>query len=259
MPELVELCGVRFRFIDRVEVRRDQLGAPVEFRPYRVADGPAHIYGQGPFCEFDVAADVEDEGVYCLQVAGRPVYVGETVNLARRFGGQGYGRIESRDCVLGGPTTNCRVNSEILSATKRHETVELWFHKVHGRLKIEDNLLKSLEPVWNKRLGSPIGGQVSRGDWRQVTRQAREAGVLFGRDWRQGQAAFHGLLKRYPLDGMVYYERGLALQRDGRLLDAIVDLGRAQVLFPQEIWRKRAGAAVEQTRQKIGHVLEMYS
>ena len=78
-----------------------------------------HTYGGGKFCHFHVNVG-QDEGTYILTVNKIPYYVGECVNLYKRFN-SGYGNISPRNCYEGGQQTNCRINKSILKALKERK------------------------------------------------------------------------------------------------------------------------------------------
>jgi hypothetical protein len=85
---------------------------------YRNArDLPLNGHGAGPFCCFSIARGLNVPGVYVLTLAGEAVYVGKCTSLARRFGPQGYGAIQPKNCFVGGQSTNCKILSGALPAT----------------------------------------------------------------------------------------------------------------------------------------------
>jgi hypothetical protein len=108
-------------------------------------------YGNGPFCQFRLPADLVVEGVYALIVNDSVKYVGECESLASRYN-IGYGQISPRNCYEGGQNTNCKVNNLILQLAEKGEVVHLWFHLTDNRKTIERGLLSTLTPPWNGSL-----------------------------------------------------------------------------------------------------------
>jgi len=89
-----------------------------------------------------------------LTVRNEIKYVGECDDLFKRYG-MGYGNISPRNCFEGGQMTNCRINSDILSITKLNNSVDLYFFETNNRFKIEHELIKNQNPIWNKTSGKP--------------------------------------------------------------------------------------------------------
>ena len=109
-----------------------------------------HKYGNGPFCKFSVDKTCSSRsGVYLIVVNDEIKYVGECTDLYGRFSA-GYGNISPRNCFEGGQQTNCRINSKILSYFKAKQKIKLYFLESLNRHKIEDLLIESLKPLWNK-------------------------------------------------------------------------------------------------------------
>ena len=67
----------------------------------------------------------------------------------------GYGNISPRNCFEGGQSTNCRINSDILSLFKLKKSIQLYFLETKNRFKIEHELIINQSPVWNKTSGKP--------------------------------------------------------------------------------------------------------
>ena len=148
-----EFGGFLFRRIGPIKPERDPSGAVVEFMPQaryaNVRSRSLNPYGQGPFCRFTVARGMHVPGVYVLTLAGEPVYAGKCQDLAQRFGPQGYGSIQPRNCFVGGQSTNCKVNNRILRHTIRGQLIELWFHAADDPGPVERELVSRLRPSWN--------------------------------------------------------------------------------------------------------------
>lgn len=109
-------------------------------------------HGRGPFCRFTAAESVKHGGVYLITVDDEIVYAGKSQCLAKRFGPQGYGSIQTANCLKGGQSTNCRVNHLILVCVKEGRKIELWFHKTNDAGPLESRILHDELPPWNKNL-----------------------------------------------------------------------------------------------------------
>lgn len=113
-----DFAGYAFLSIGPIEPERDEKGAVLRFmaqsRYGNVRNFPLNNHGAGPFCRFSIARSVRSSGVYVVTVASKPVYAGNCVDLSRRFGSQGYGAIQPKNCFVGGQSTNCKVNHLIL-------------------------------------------------------------------------------------------------------------------------------------------------
>lgn len=147
-----------FDCIGSIEPQRGPTGAFIELMPqarYRdAANTPLHAYGSGPFCRFRIGRGLHTAGLYVLTLDVNPVYVGECVDLDKRWGPTGYGGISPRNCFRGGQPTNCRLNAAILASAKEGRKIELWFRQHDGntlsRVKAESELIRSLRPQWNR-------------------------------------------------------------------------------------------------------------
>jgi hypothetical protein len=108
-----------------------------------------HSYGEGPFCSFRIPNEYNGKtGVYLLKINGDIVYVGKTNDLGIRFN-QGYGNISPRNCYMGGPETNCRINNLILEEIKKGQSIELFFYETDDIDSVELSLISEKKPGWN--------------------------------------------------------------------------------------------------------------
>lgn len=147
--------GVSFRFV--CPIVPDRRGRNVAtFTPHeRYANPrgiPLHAWGSGPFCRFQITPQAPESGVYAIVVDGEVKYVGETENLTMRFNA-GYGSISPRACYVGGQSTNCHVNSLIVTEAVRGGggQIELWFTPTADRKRLEAELLRAVRPPWNRK------------------------------------------------------------------------------------------------------------
>lgn len=143
-----------FKLVCAIRPQIDEAGKIREFMPqaqYQNRKGYLlNPYGQGPFCKFRILNNIHDAGVYVLTVDGRPVYVGECINLSDRYN-SGYGNISPRNCYQGGQPTNCRVNNSVYNVAKAGHQIELWFFRTTKPRFIEIRLIEILRPEWNRR------------------------------------------------------------------------------------------------------------
>lgn len=149
------MSGLNFVTVDDLEPTRGPTGEIVEFMPQERFAGAAttllNRYGSGPFCRFNIPANwAGAAGVYLIRVDGAVRYVGECVDLARRFN-LGYGAIQPINCFVGGQPTNCKVNNLVLQSAQAGRTPELWFTPSVDRKAVEARLLRELRPTWNSR------------------------------------------------------------------------------------------------------------
>lgn len=150
-----EFGGHRFQLVGRIEPERDSNGSVREVMPqsrYRNTRGlPLNTHGIGPFCRFSIARGVQHSGVYVVTVTGTPAYVGKCRSLAQRFGPQGYGAIQPKNCFIGGQSTNCKINHLVLDCAKHGRRIDLWFHGSSNQDRIEGELISELNPQWNSQ------------------------------------------------------------------------------------------------------------
>lgn len=154
-PEAVEIGGVRFYFVATLDPDRGPDGSLIQYMPQAAYRNerrlPLNPHGQGPFCRFRIPGDLHHEGVYALTVAGQVKYIGECEDLSRRFGPTGYGSIQPRNCFVGGQSTNCKLNHNVLEAASQGRAVELRFCRTDDRRRLESAVLAQLRPEWNGR------------------------------------------------------------------------------------------------------------
>jgi len=205
-PRTIEIGGVQFAWVCRLDPERDKVGNIRDFKPqarYKNADRvPINRYGAGPFCRFRIPSGFPFSGVYALTIGGEIRYVGECVHLSRRFGPQGYGSIQPRNCFAGGQATNCKINNLILTSAIAGDAVDLWFHRTDHRKELEAALIAKISPPWNGRIAiqdvnstktiviSTTGINVLEGKDQQDNGRAAMTGQLAERIRRHANEAF---------------------------------------------------------------------
>lgn len=149
-------AGMTFQRVGAIDPERDAAGAIREFMPqsrYAKADTtPLNPSGAGPFCRFSVGQGINAAGVYVLTLDGAPVYAGKCENLAKRWGGMGYGAISPKNCFAGGQSTNCKINNRVLCHARAGSSLELWFHPTPDTAAAERALILELRPAWNSQI-----------------------------------------------------------------------------------------------------------
>ncbi len=147
----------KFDRVCEIIPKLDANNEAVEFFPqsrYKKQYLGLHKYGKGPFCKFTIGKQYFGKmGVYVILVNGEVCYVGECENFYDRF--YAYGNISPKNCFKGGRSTNCRINTNILTSFKSNNTIQLYFLETSDRFKIEHELIQELAPPWNKTLGKP--------------------------------------------------------------------------------------------------------
>ena len=141
-----------FTHICLIEPEVDDLGTVKKYMPqsryYKSEFIPLNKQGKGPFCKFRIDKSLQIEGVYIIRSNDEPVYVGECVNLSKRFN-MGYGQISPKNCFKNGQSTNCKVNNFILKESLKGSTIEMLFYETEKRNIIETDLIYKLNPIWN--------------------------------------------------------------------------------------------------------------
>lgn len=151
-----DFAGYAFDYIGPIQVERDLSGVVREFMPQSRYQNhralPLNDHGTGPFCRFTIASAVHTSGVYVITLVEQPIYAGKCRHLARRFGPQGYGAIQPKNCFAGGQSTNCKVNNLILQHARRGQQVGLWFHAVAEPAPVERDVILKIGPPWNAQV-----------------------------------------------------------------------------------------------------------
>ena len=149
----LRLGDYEFRHVTALEVERDRNGKPLKNRPQprysKASVTKLHLYGDGEFCRFTIPNDPPLGGVYVITSEGRPQYVGECVDLSKRYN-TGYGNISPRNCFEGGQQTNCRINKLVLAEAAAGRRLDLWFFETANRKQVEARLIRSVRPPWNR-------------------------------------------------------------------------------------------------------------
>lgn len=152
-----------FEFLDDIRPKRDQNGI-IEYAPKdeyynNRKDCPLNKHGRGPFCTFSIANAPAESGVYLwiIQDPVEPItenneniiYIGETENFKKRFGGSNYGTISLRNCYKGGQSTNCKMNHRVWCESKRENTISIYFYATPHHEEVEKILLSSIKTKYN--------------------------------------------------------------------------------------------------------------
>ncbi len=243
------ICGHQFVLVATLEPERDARGRIVEFNP-KGPDG--RELSDAPFCRFSFPTHYSRSGVYAVVVADRVVYVGKTNDLSRRWGSGEYGEISAPK--PGNPeVTNRRVNHGILDASRRGETVQVWFHQTRSRDSVETLIIGRLDLPWNREglgpsAGPPELSEPGRRTWPSAIRAAESAKAVLIQNPALGERLFLEILQDHPNDGMVYMNRAEAWEAVGDCAAASADFARAEALVPFPGRKAQARAGLLRTR-----------
>ena len=153
-PVTIDLNGYTFYFVQELEPKRNFWGKIKEFSPQAVLfkknQKPLHRFGHESFCRFSLNSGRYNgaKGVYAMFDETYLLYIGKTDNLAQRIN-YDYGLISAKDCYLGSPETNCKINSLIRYKYKNEERIFLFFLETNNGDEIEQDLISSLRPPVN--------------------------------------------------------------------------------------------------------------
>ena len=149
--ESITVCGYEFEFLQIIEPERGKNGEIKRDYPQNryiyKKNLPLSPYGAGPFCHFSITAGSVG-GVYLWVVDDRIVYIGEAVNLRKRFN-SGYGNISPRNCYAGGQNTNCRMNRIVLELCEQGKEIRLYFFQTQKHKAVELELLRKIKTAYN--------------------------------------------------------------------------------------------------------------
>lgn len=156
----INIYQYEFEYVCDIIPETDDNGNIIEYYPQDLYSKKEfvqlHEYGKGPFCRFKIPACwTGKEGVYCIYSDGQLVYVGECMDLSKRFN-MGYGNISPRNCFKYGQQTNCKVNNFILNEIKQGRSVKLYFLETEKRFETEKELIEKFHPPWNSQTGKSI-------------------------------------------------------------------------------------------------------
>lgn len=160
-PQKMIIDLYAFQFIAQIQLRLEDNEQPMEFVPHlryrNVKNLSLYKYGAGPFCKVIKPTTLTSRGIYLITVDKRIRYVGECINLSKRFGSGQYANISPRNCFKPkGQTTNCKVNHLILNEKKGGHLIELWFNETpnldkYDRKNFEETIISIVDPKpdWN--------------------------------------------------------------------------------------------------------------
>jgi hypothetical protein len=142
-----------FFFIGEINPMRDSNGQILQFFPQsRYAKSSFYklnAHGHGSFCKFTISPEwKERNGVYALYSNNELLYIGESIDLYKRFN-TGYGNISPKNCYERGQPTNCKINKLILSHCLNGSSVALYFYETSDYKRIEKELRGAKKPPYN--------------------------------------------------------------------------------------------------------------
>jgi len=141
--------GYDFKFVADLLPECDKNGKILEYQPQANYANTKNLlpndYGKGSFCKFSIDSagiNIETSGVYIWLENDEIIYIGEAVNLKKRFN-TGYGNISPRNCFEGGQSTNCKMNKVVLEESKKGNIISLYFYATTEHKKVEKELLSN--------------------------------------------------------------------------------------------------------------------
>lgn len=153
MKTPISIKNYRFDHICEIKLERDPENCIKTYCPQNQYQNKKnlnlHAYGSGEFCKFKIPSNLHLSGVYVITVDQKPCYVGECMDLTKRFNA-GYGNISPKNCYKGGQPTNCRINQLILEAVAEGRPVDLFFHPTAKHKEMEKDILIRKDWTWNK-------------------------------------------------------------------------------------------------------------
>lgn len=156
------ISKMEFWFVGNIDVKRTADGTIFEYNHELPEQISKNKHAQGPFCKFNLPAAPNAPGVYAIFINEEIKYIGECIDLSARFGSGGYGHISPRNLHIDGQSTNCKLNSRILSATKSGDVMQVWFHSTDDHKTVESLLLKAHSPIWNNQGISSVSKKKSK-------------------------------------------------------------------------------------------------
>ena len=149
----LSIGGFPFTYICDIQPEEELSGSVKIYLPQSRYKNSEHLalnnYGQGPFCKFKIPNHHHQCGVYALVSDEDVMYIGETIDLSRRYN-LGYGIISPKNCFVGGQETNCRINHLILQLIQTGKRLSLWFYPTAKHKEVESKLRASIHTPWNR-------------------------------------------------------------------------------------------------------------
>lgn len=153
----MQLKSYTFIFHSNIVPLKNTDGTLIEYNPANRYNNfkklPLIKYGNNTFCKFDISGLLSSSGVYAIFIDEEltPRYIGKASNLASRWSRRNYASISPRNCFVGGQSTNCHINAEILKAYKDGHKISLFIFETTNYSIIESNLIAFYDPEWNKQ------------------------------------------------------------------------------------------------------------
>tara|TARA_B100000315_G_scaffold197020_1_gene188339 strand:- start:972 stop:1778 length:807 start_codon:yes stop_codon:yes gene_type:complete len=150
----LNLNGNKFKFLYELVLKRNSNNEIwINEKPYGRYNNINKIelnqYGKGNYCKFKIPQGFKGiKCVYVFTLNNDPIYIGKTINLENRFN-NGYGNISPRNCFIGGQSTNCRMNKELLKIYQSGSVIQLWYFETLNYNEIERKLIEKIKPNWN--------------------------------------------------------------------------------------------------------------
>lgn len=152
----MKIGNYEFSYIQTIKPITENNGKIYKYKPQDMYNNKKglelHKLGNGEFCKFKLEKAGNDSGVYAWVINGenKPIYIGETNNLKKRFN-MGYGNISPRNCFTGGQFTNCKMNKVVLDYYNKGISIDIYFFKTTDYKNIEKELLNNIKTLYNSK------------------------------------------------------------------------------------------------------------
>ena len=100
------------------------------------------------FCKFKLQKAKDVCGVYAWVINNEVVYIGEAMNVKKRFN-TGYGIISPRNCYKGGQKTNCKMNNVVYETYAVGNQIDIYLFETKNYKAVEKELLLEITTRYN--------------------------------------------------------------------------------------------------------------
>ena len=148
---LIILEKYKFQFLKVIKTNLDEKSNLISYSPQSRYNNKKNLKlnknGDGSFCKFKLNIQ-KDSGVYLWEVNNNIIYIGESINLYKRFN-NGYGNISPRNCFIGGQSTNCKMNKIVKYFYENNLNIKIYYLQTNDYQFIEKELIQKLKPICN--------------------------------------------------------------------------------------------------------------
>lgn len=149
----MKIGNYEFDYIETIEIKekitKEKPEHPAErYKKKNKKNLPLLDEGYLDFCKFKLKNAKDLCGVYAWVINNEVVYIGEAMNVKKRFN-TGYGVISPRNCYKGGQKTNCKMNNVVYKTYAEGNQIDIYFYETKDYKAIEKELLKSITTLYN--------------------------------------------------------------------------------------------------------------